>query len=404
MDAILIGENIARLRKMQGLTQQELAERLNVSNKAVSKWENGQGYPDIEHFPVLANLFGVSVDYLMNGQKKGITVAGNMLVDVVKNIESFPKPGMLAYISESSRAVGGCVPNVAIDLAKIDRSLPVYASGRLGNDENGRYVLSQLQINGVNTDRVVLDAKEPTGYSDVMSVPSGERTFFHQKGANINFVPGDVQVKSLECDIFHIGYILLLDAMDAENEKYGTVMAGLLKDVQSRGIKTSVDVVSSNEGGYAEKIIPALKHCNYLIINEIECCAIFDIPAYDESGNLDKSAVKLAMQKCAEHGVSDKVIVHCKEIGFALDVKSGQFTQMPSLEIPKEEIKGSVGAGDAYCAGCLYGLYNGYTDEEILEFAASAAACNLFAANSVDGMKPKTEIDKISKKYGRKMV
>ena len=94
MNAKVIGENIAMLRKKQGLTQQELAERLDVSNKAVSKWENGQGYPDIAQFPVLANLFGVSVDRLMSGQKKGITIAGNMLVDTVKNIESFPGTGL----------------------------------------------------------------------------------------------------------------------------------------------------------------------------------------------------------------------------------------------------------------------------------------------------------------------
>ena len=96
--------------------------------------------------------------------------------------------------------------------------------------------------------------------------------------------------------------------------------------------------------------------------------------------------------------------MHCKEIGFALDVQSGAFTEVPSLEIPKEEIKGSVGAGDAYCAGSLYALYNGYSDAQILEFASSAAACNLFSANSVDGMKTKTEIEKMSEKYGRKKI
>ena len=64
-------------------------------------------------------------------------------------------------------------------------------------------------------------------------------------------------------------------------------------------------------------------------------------------------------------------------------------------------IKGKVGAGDSYCAGCLYGLYNGYSDREILEFASAAAICNLFAENSIDGMLKKSEIEKIPEKYGR---
>jgi sugar/nucleoside kinase (ribokinase family) len=62
---------------------------------------------------------------------------------------------------------------------------------------------------------------------------------------------------------------------------------------------------------------------------------------------------------------------------------------------------GSVGAGDAFCAGCLYGLYNGWPDIQILEFASAAAASNLFAANSVDGMRTRGEILQLPAKYGR---
>ena len=64
-----IGKTIAELRKAKGWTQVELAERLNISDKAVSKWESETGYPEITMFPKLADLFGVSIDYLMTGKK-----------------------------------------------------------------------------------------------------------------------------------------------------------------------------------------------------------------------------------------------------------------------------------------------------------------------------------------------
>ena len=64
-----IGKTIAELRKAKGWTQVELAERLNISDKAVSKWESEAGYPEITMFPQLANLFEVSIDYLMTGKK-----------------------------------------------------------------------------------------------------------------------------------------------------------------------------------------------------------------------------------------------------------------------------------------------------------------------------------------------
>lgn len=334
--------------------------------------------------------------------KKGIAIAGNVLVDVVKNIDSYPKIGMLSYISDISYAVGGCVPNVAIDLAKIDCNLPISAIGRLGSDENGQYVLSQLKSNGINTDMISFSDNTPTGFSDVMSLPGGERTFFHQKGTNAEFSPEDIDISSLSCDILHIGYILLLDKFDEEDTEYGTVMARFLHDVQKRGIKTSIDVVSDNSADYGKKIIPALKYSDYVIINEIECCKIWNTEAYKADGSLDRDALISAMEKTVKSGVGEKLIVHSKETSFIMDAKTLDFLELASLLIPENEIKGSVGAGDAFCAGSLYGLYNGFSDMEILEFASSAAACNLFEANAVDGMKNKDGIIEISKNYPRR--
>ncbi len=64
-----IGKTIASLRKTKGWTQIELAEKLNVSDKAVSKWESEGGFPEITQLPVLAEIFDVSIDYLMTGKE-----------------------------------------------------------------------------------------------------------------------------------------------------------------------------------------------------------------------------------------------------------------------------------------------------------------------------------------------
>ena len=61
---IPIGENIRRLRRERNLTQEETAAHLGISFQSVSKWERGDGYPDITMLPALANYFGVSVDEL----------------------------------------------------------------------------------------------------------------------------------------------------------------------------------------------------------------------------------------------------------------------------------------------------------------------------------------------------
>ncbi len=65
-----IGDTIAKLRKEKGWTQNELAEKLQVSDKAISKWESNKGDPSIEFLPVMAQLFGVTLDYLMTGKEQ----------------------------------------------------------------------------------------------------------------------------------------------------------------------------------------------------------------------------------------------------------------------------------------------------------------------------------------------
>ncbi len=65
-----IGDTISQLRKEKGWTQAELASKLLVSDKAVSKWESNKGEPSIEFLPILAQLFDVSLDYLMTGKEK----------------------------------------------------------------------------------------------------------------------------------------------------------------------------------------------------------------------------------------------------------------------------------------------------------------------------------------------
>ena len=63
----MIGERIINLRKKNGLTQLQLAKKLNISDKAVSKWESNRGDPSLEMLVALSNLFGCTIDYLVKG-------------------------------------------------------------------------------------------------------------------------------------------------------------------------------------------------------------------------------------------------------------------------------------------------------------------------------------------------
>ncbi len=73
-----IGNCIATLRKEKGWTQSQLAEKLQISDKAISKWESNKGDPSLEFLPELARLFDVTLDFLMTGkqqEEKFITIS-----------------------------------------------------------------------------------------------------------------------------------------------------------------------------------------------------------------------------------------------------------------------------------------------------------------------------------------
>ena len=70
MEKKTIGGFIAALRKANGMTQKDLAERLNVSDKTVSRWERDDGAPDLAVIPVIAEIFDVTCDELLRGARK----------------------------------------------------------------------------------------------------------------------------------------------------------------------------------------------------------------------------------------------------------------------------------------------------------------------------------------------
>ena len=69
MDQVRVGKYIASLRKQASLTQEELGEKLGVTNKTVSRWENGNYMPDIEMLQLLSKVFDVGINDLLAGEK-----------------------------------------------------------------------------------------------------------------------------------------------------------------------------------------------------------------------------------------------------------------------------------------------------------------------------------------------
>ena len=312
----------------------------------------------------------------MDKKRTGIAVAGSVIVDKINEISAYPQAGELTQIRSIQYAAGGCVPNVAIDLKKIVPELEISAIGKIGDDEEGKFVSDLMTNAGVSVDGLRIMAGEKTSFTEVMSIPGGQRTFFVYSGASGDFGISDMDFDRISAKILHLGYFLLLQKIDDGDG------IRILQQAQKCGIETSIDLVSENSDRYS-LVIPCLPYTDYLIINELEAGRLADMEPTDE--NLEKIARKLM-----ELGVRKKVIIHKPECAVCLS--RNRFTWLGSYILPDGYIQGTTGAGDAFCAGSLIGIYNGWEDDKILEFASSCAVMALGSADATSGMKTSQEI------------
>ncbi len=321
-----------------------------------------------------------------NTRRNGIAVAGSVLVDKINEIMAYPKCGELTQIRNLHRAVGGCVPNVSVDLKRICPDLKVSAIGKIGNDEEGKFVSNVLKKEGLDVNGLTVMQEERTSFTEVMSVVNGQRTFFVYPGASADFGCEDIPFDRMSERILHLGYFLLLEKVDAGDG------LRILKKARELGMKTSIDLVSENTDRYA-RVLPCLPYTDYLIINEHEAGKLTDMEPSSE--NLERIARKLC-----DMGVQEKVIIHMPERAVCL---SGErITTVGSYILPEGFIEGTTGAGDAFCAGCLIGIHEGLADREMLEFASGCAVMALRKADATSGLTIKEEIQAYCKQFDRR--
>lgn len=332
--------------------------------------------------------------------RKGICVAGNLIVDITYPIERWPRQSELTTITDGiTRSVGGAVCNVITDLAKLDETLPLSALGVIGDDAEGEFILEQLGRHE-NIDLSLLGRKGTTSFTAVMSDNRTKaRTFFQYRGANALFDESFIDWDRIDAEILHVGYILLLDALDQADGEYGTKMARLLAEAQSRGIRTSIDVVTESGDRFRTLVPPALRYTDYCVINELEAQQITGVLLRDEEEKLYPEHMEEALRKMKELGVSTWAVIHCPEGGYGLDEKN-HFLTVRSLNLPEGYIKGTVGAGDAFCAGVLYGAEKGWGLAESVRLGTCAAAASLSEAGATEGMRPAAEVLKLAELYG----
>jgi sugar/nucleoside kinase (ribokinase family) len=331
--------------------------------------------------------------------RRGILAGGNWIIDHVKIVDTYPAPERLANILGQSQGTGGSPYNVLLDLAKLGIDIPLSGAGLVGRDALGKLILEDCAAHGVETRFLRATAEASTSFTDVFTVQSsGQRTFFHCRGANALWDAKDLDFKKTKARLFHLGYLLLLDRLDAVAKDGSTLAAKLLAAAQAAGLKTCIDVVSESSDRFKAVVGPALKHADYAIMNEYEAGQITGFKVRPGE-KLDTASLRHAAGAILQLGVRELVVIHFPEGCFARS-RDGQDYWQSSLKVPAKAIAGTAGAGDAFCAGVLAGLHEGWEVPRSLLTGVCSAAMSLTDPTCTGGMKPLAQVLALAKKWG----
>ena len=220
----------------------------------------------------------------MNG-RRGVLSAGTWCVDLNKTIPAWPVEDTMTYIVEFDRQNGGSGSNMAIDLKRLDPSLPVEAMGVIGDDDDGRFLLGRCEAFGIDSGGLATLPGGGTPFADCFnSLESGRRTHFYSPGVAAQLSPDHFDFSRTQARFLHLGLPGAHEIMDAPWRGETTGWAATLKAARARGLETNLEMVSTDRArveGFGRSCLP---HLDLLMVNDYEIGCVAGIETRDARG------------------------------------------------------------------------------------------------------------------------
>ncbi len=325
--------------------------------------------------------------------RRGVLCAGSVLVDVVKIIDRYPEPEHLATIEQMFLSSGGPGLNMAVDLRMLGAQWPVGIAGSVGDDDHGGYVLAECARRGIDTTGVQALEGAATSFTDAMvEAVGGRRTFFHHAGANHRFDGSAVDVESSTARVLHLGAPGIHRIMDASDGRGGNGWSRLLARARAAGMRTNMELVSIDPSRLAALVHPCLRLLDTLVINDVEAAALAGVDASAPSTDapVDWARLEDTALALVALGVSTLAVVHFPA-GCVAAAPGGRTWRQGSVRVPRDQVRSTTGAGDAFAAGVIFGLHEDWPVERCLELGVAAAGMCIRDTHTSDGIRPVAE-------------
>jgi sugar/nucleoside kinase (ribokinase family) len=294
---------------------------------------------------------------------KRVLVVGELNVDlIVSGLPSLPELGQEIVCSGLARALGSSSAIFARALAGLGAQ--VGFMGKVGDDENGRFMVGQLQELGIDASGVLMDPGTQTGITISLTYP-GEKAQITYPGSIAAYRSGEVNVEAFRnYEHLHMASMFLQTALRPGVPR-------LLRRAKALGLSTSLDPGWDPAGQWGEDLFEALGAVDILFLNEHEAKAIAGTGSAPAGQALRRIAPRLG----------PGAVALCKlGAGGALMAAGNERIQVEAHRVP---VVDTTGAGDSFDAGFVFRhVVQGRPAAEALEFAN---ACGAVAVTRVGG-------------------
>jgi sugar/nucleoside kinase (ribokinase family) len=324
-----------------------------------------------------------------DGGRRGVVCVGSIIADLCKVIDTYPPLDHLATIEEVTISTGGPGLNMAVNLALLGADFPLWMEGAVGDDQHGAFVRAECDRLGVDTDGVASIAATPTSFTDAMvERDGGRRTFFHHQGANAGFDAATVDLTRYGARILHAGAPGLHRLMDAPLPGGGNGWSALLARARAAGMHTNLEMVDLDPARLRTLVEPCFRHLDSVVINEIEAGALTGVEAAapDPAGPVDWDAMETMARRLLDRGVRELAVVHFPA-GCVAATRDGRTWRQGSVRVPREDVRSTTGAGDAFAAGVIFGLHEAWPIERCLRLGVAAAAAGIRSPHTSAGIR-----------------
>ena len=271
-------------------------------------------------------------------------------------------------IEEIRLTVAGTAAGTSVDLAKLGTS--VLTMGAIGHDHGGDFILDTMARYGIDTSGLVRKRGVQTSATMLPIRPNGECPALHVLGANAELTEDDVDLEAIgDARHLHFGGTYLMPKLDGEPT------ARILRHAKEHGVTTSLDLIAIERPDLLDVIAPALPYVDYFMPGLQEAFMI--------SGLTDRrEAIRFFLDRGVGHTVF-KMGAEGSSIG-----RRGTHGQIEELRLPAFEARvvDSTGCGDAYCAGFIVGLLEGWDLERAGRLGNAAAGLVITGLGSDAGI------------------